>query len=161
MSRRRTHTGAHPHARRELAERAIAITTACNAAIAGFEVCARRSRDARTAVAACNASEALRALYASAIVAAADRGIDAHPRKRTCDRLRWEWLASTAMVVDGSSDMRLLSECARILSDLVATDPNGLGDEISARIRIASAEAYSLALALEYERRRELAFVSV
>jgi hypothetical protein len=145
----------------DIADSAVAITTACSAAIAGFEVCARRSRDARTAVAARNASEALRVLFAAAIVAAEDLGIDAHPRKRTCDRLRWEWLASTATVVDGNPDGRLLSECARVLSELVATDSNGLGDEIAARIRIASAEAHSLALAVEYERRRELAFALV
>ncbi len=141
-----------------IAEGAVAITAACSAAIAGFELCASRGRDSRIAVAAKNASEALRVLFASVITAADDLGIDAHPRRRTCDRLRWEWLASTATVIDGHPEGRLLSECARVLSAVVATHPDILGDEIAGRIRAASAEAHSLAMAVEYERRRELAF---
>ncbi len=141
------------------ADGAVAITTALTAAIAGFEVCARRSRDERTAVAARNAAEFLRVLFASAIALAEDLGIDAHPRKRTCDRLRWEWLASTATVVDGHADGRLLAECSRILTEIVASGAaSALGEEIALRLRMASAEAYSLGLAAEYERRRELAF---
>ncbi len=142
-----------------VAEVALAIASACAACVAGLELCARRTRDEKIAVAARDAAGSLRSLQEATIAAAAARGVDARPRARTCDRLRWEWLASTATVVDGSADARLLSECARILADVVASTrgTNALGPVIPARLRLASAEAYSLSLALRHEQRRELA----
>lgn len=151
-------SGVRPSQAERGAEGPVLVATALSAAIAGFEVCARRSRDPRIVVAARSAAECLQLLFAATLVAAADVGVDAHPRRRTCDRLRWEWLASTATVVDGRPDRRVLSECARILEELVVTDAvHSLGDEIAARLRIASAEANSLGLAVDYELRRELA----
>ena len=94
------------------------------------------------------------------IAAAAAVGIDARPRARTCDRLRWEWLASTATVVDGSPDGRLLSECARILAGVDTKGATELGDGIAARFQIASAEAYSLASAVVPLRQSTLALAS-
>jgi hypothetical protein len=156
-------TTAQPSAPKGVAEAALAIASACGAVVAGLDMCARRTRDEKIAVAARNAAGSLRALQEATIVAAAARGVDARPRARTCDRLRWEWLASTATVVDGNADARLLSECARILADAVATtrSTNALGPEIAARLRLASAEACSLSLAVVQERRRELALALV
>ena len=141
-------------------EAALSIATACNAAVGGFDLCARRTQDETIAVAAQNAAAHLRSLFHATIEAAAAKGIDARPRARTCDRLRWEWLASTATVLDGAPDRRLLSECARLLA---AVDPAGaveLGEGIAARFLIASAEAYSLATATLHRRDRALALAS-
>lgn len=148
---------------RALVETALAITSSCDAAIAGLELCAHRTRDHTIAVAASSAADFLRALVDATISAAEERGIDARVRARTCDRLRWEWLASTATVVDGTPDGRLLTECARVLSDALtaANRVEDLGDGIAARLRVASAEAYSLASALRYRRRGELALALV
>jgi hypothetical protein len=144
-----------------LAETALAITTAGMAAVAGFELCARKTRDETIAVAAKSAAEFLRGLVDSTIEAAAAYGLDASPHARTGDRLRWEWLASTAAVVDGSPDARLLSECSRILTEMmvaVAPHADELDSGLGARLRVASAEAYSLASAVRYQRRGELVF---
>ena len=138
-------------------EAALSIATACNAAAGGFDLCARRTQDETIAVATRNAAGFLRSLSEATIAAAAARGIDARPRARTCDRLRWEWLASTATVVDGTPDGRLLSECARILADVDTTGAVELGDGIAARFQIASAEAYSLASAVVHLRQSTLA----
>jgi hypothetical protein len=140
-----------------------AVTSACAAAATGFELCARRTGDEMIGVAARSAASHLRALVEGAVLAAAACGIDATPRSRTCERLRWEWLASTAMVVDGDADYRLFSECARILTEVLDVGRLSAIDEaIGARLRVASAEAYSLARALEHDRRRgELALAHI
>ncbi len=149
-SKQRAVRASRARASRELAETAIAITSTCNAAIAGFELCARRTHDVTIAVAATSAADFLRVLVEATIAAAAERGIDAVARARTGDRLRWEWLASTATVVDGTSDARLLGEGARLVPETVtaAVNVGELGESIGARLRVASAEAYSLASAL-------------
>jgi len=142
-------------------EAARSIATACNAAAVGFELCARRTQDATIAVAAQNAAAHLRSLFHVTIEAAAAKGIDARPRARTCDRLRWEWLASTATVLDGVPEGRLLAECARLLAAVDAAGAVELGGGIAARFQIASAEAYSLATASLQRRERLLAFASI
>lgn len=129
-------------------EAAFAIATACNTAARGFDLCARRTQDETIAVAARNAAAFLRLLCDATVDAAAARGIDIRLQARTCDCLRWEWLASTAAVVDGSPDVRLLSECARIVVGVDVSGASDLGHGIAARLQIASAEARSLALAV-------------
>ncbi|HVJ91456.1 MAG TPA: hypothetical protein VM580_16750 [Labilithrix sp.] len=142
-------------ASRKVGEAANAIAAACSAAAVGFDLCARRTKDEKISVAASSAAKFLRYLVESTIAAAAARGIDARPRARTADRLRWEWLASTATVVDGVADGRLLAECARILAVVDAGPLPELGEGIAARFRVAAAEAYSLASAIQQMRRRE------
>lgn len=137
----------------KLPDAALAMVSACNAAAVGFDLCARRTDDETIAVAARSAAACVRALAGATVSAARGLGIDARPRVRTCDRLRWEWLASTAMVVDGSADGRLLAECARILAEADASAAVAFGEEIAARLRLASAEAYSLASAVAQHRR--------
>lgn len=146
----------------KLPDAARAMVSACDAAAAGFDLCARRTDDETIAVAARSAAACVRALAGATVSAARGLGIDARPRARTCDRLRWEWLASTAMVVDGSADGRLLDECARVLADVDASAAVALGEELAARLRLASAEAYSLASAVAQRRRGlALAFAAV
>jgi hypothetical protein len=121
----------------------------------GLEICARRTRDATIAVAAESAAKNLRTL-GQALDDGHENGA-AISRNRTGNRLRWEWLASTAMLVDGRCDHRLLSECSSALSELVASAPiKALGRELSARLRVASAEAYSLSVAVAREVHADL-----
>jgi hypothetical protein len=142
----------------KLADVVFSIAAACSGAIVGFDLCARRTRDETIAVAARCAAAFLRALLDATVEAAWFHGIEVRPRPRTGERMRWEWLASTATVVDGSTERRLLAECARILTEVDASAADALGDAIAARLRVASAEAYSLAAAAEQARERRLAF---
>ena len=136
----------------------LAIVSACNAAAVGFALCAARTRDETIAVAAKSAAAFLCTLRDGAIDAASAAGVDARPRARTTDHLRWEWLASTATVLDGSPDGRLANECARILSEIDVTSVLGaLGDRVVARFRAAVAEACSLAWAIGRRQKRQFA----
>jgi hypothetical protein len=126
------------------------MASACKAAIVGYELCADRSNVATIAVAARNAATNLRTLLDL---------LPADSRARTGDRLRWEWLASTATVLDGAADARLLAECARILSRARPTEAEVDDPELVGRFLVASAEAYSLASAVVPVRLRSaLAF---
>jgi hypothetical protein len=134
-----------------------AVAAACREAATGFELCARRTREPSTAVAAKSAAKNLRAVLEAVLDAAAFHRVEAPPRARTGERLRWEWLASTAAVVDGGEpSARLLAECARVLgSALDVVRRGGFDEPIAARLRVASAEAYSLAHAHDDDVERE------
>ena len=146
-----------PNGLGKLPDAALAVASACNAASVGFDLCARRTQDERIAVAAKSAARFLRSLLDATIAAASTWGIDARPRARTCERLRWEWLASTATVVDGCPDVRLIAECARILAETDTSAARDLGEAITARFRVATAEAYSLASAIQQAQRGQVA----
>lgn len=120
-----------------------AIAAACSSAAEGFALCASRTRDEVIAVAARSASEVVRA-----IAAQIPPGVH---KKRMGDRLRWEWLVSTAIIVDGSPDARLLAECAKVMSSALA-HVDAVNAELGARFRVASAEAYSLSAAVQTRR---------
>jgi hypothetical protein len=128
------------------------LVSVAASAVIGYDLCARRTRDKTIAVAADNAAASLRSLVQATIEIARSLQTNAGPRARTGERLRWEWLASTAMVVDGAAEGRLLSECARILGDAVALTRRGVDPSIAARFRVASAEAFSLAHTVAMER---------
>jgi hypothetical protein len=140
------------------ADAALAIASACSAAAVGFDLCAVRTPDDMIAVAAKSAAAFLRSLLDATVAAADSAGIDARPRARTGDRLRWEWLASTATILDGAPDGRLVSECARILSEVDSVAAIGLEDGIAARFRLALAEAHSLASAIDQLRKGQVGF---
>jgi hypothetical protein len=139
----------------------VTMAAACSSAATGFELLVRRTRERSIAAAAKGAAAHLRSVAEAAVAEAAARGLDARLRARTGDRLRWEWLASTASVVDGSPDERVLEECARVLGDALPTvtralaprGKDGRADHLCDRLRLASAEAYSLAHAAAFERR--------
>jgi hypothetical protein len=110
--------------RRRLAHPAnAALTNAVATAYAAYQLCAKKTHDSNVAVAATNAATSLA------------NGFELAPL-RLGDRLRLEWLAAM-----GDADARLLGECARVLGDAIASETDArTGD----RIRLASAEAYSL-----------------
>jgi hypothetical protein len=140
----------------------VTAAGACASAAMGFELLAERTRDGAIGVAARNAAACLRGVIAGAVTAAEAYGVDARPRHRTGERLRWEWLASTATVVDGAADERILAECARILAAAVETVGPGDQDReesenlLCDRLRLASAEAFSLSHVVALERRADL-----
>jgi hypothetical protein len=107
-------------------------------ALVGYELCARRTTDPNVAVAVKNAAESLAKL------------VGVQPKARTSERLRWEYVASTGALMRGA-DARLLAECARILGDALALAPS------DQRVRLASAEAWSLAAAVAPIRRAAIA----
>jgi hypothetical protein len=107
------------------------LARALATARAAYELCAKKTKDPNVAVAATNAAASIGSLLGSS-----------PPKARCGDRLRLEWLA-----VMHDSDERLLVECARILSEAIALSAPPLRD----RIRLASAEAHSLALAIRAE----------
>jgi hypothetical protein len=114
--------------RRASAHRAnAALATAVATAFAAYQLCAKKTHDSNVAVAATNAATSLATAF------------DVTPL-RLGDRLRLEWLAAM-----GDADTRLLGECARVLGDAIAiATEERIGDRIRDRIRLASAEAYSL-----------------
>lgn len=91
----------------------LAISSANLAA--GYGVTARHSSDERL-VAECVALASLHGAVASDLASLlASRGAPPPRVTMTCgERLRWEWLASSARLIDGAAESRLLAECARI-----------------------------------------------
>lgn len=128
------------------------ITNALAAALAGYDLCARRTSDAKVKVAVNGAAASLKMLLDAMVTEAATYGVDAKPRTRIGDRMHWEWIASTAVVMHGTADAKLLDECARILGDVIGLDVSPLGDEYASKVRLASAEAWSLAAAVTPRR---------
>jgi hypothetical protein len=121
-----------------------ALANAVATARAAYELCATKTEDAKVAVAVRNASASLLSSF------------DLKQSPRLGDRLRLEWLAAMP-----NAQANLLEECARVLSDAV-----GMADEATSdRIRLASAEAYSLFTAVGDEAawqgsQRGVAFLS-
>lgn len=101
-----------------------ALATALAVTHAAYELCARTTPDRNVAVAVTNAAASL---------ANIDPRLRTGARARLSERLRLEWLVAL-----GDSDARLLGECARILAEAAAVP------DASDRVRLASAEAYSL-----------------
>lgn len=88
------------------------IAEAAQAASIGFDVCARR---------ACTKDLAERMTWlADEARAIAERAAAKVPggvrRPTTSERMRWEWLASTAALIDGEADGRLAAESNRHLA---------------------------------------------
>lgn len=122
---------------------AVEITAACRAAETTLKLASERARDASVAVAARSAA----GFVGSIRVAVAARAGTGSAQLALHDRLRIEWLASSFL--PGRADVRLLDEAARLLHELVASLPEAawLGTELD-RLRVASAEAWSLAHAI-------------
>lgn len=108
-----------------------AIASALMTAAAGFDVCARRARtnDVATRMAALAAQTKRTADDASALVPGGVR------RLSTSERLRWEWLASTAALLDGGAESRLCDEANRHVAAAVVAasrvEDDSLGDVVS------------------------------
>ena len=106
---------------------APAVSKAVTIAHAAYRLCAKKTRDSNVAVAATNAAASLAATFDLTTL-------------RLGDRLRLEWLGAMR-----DADALLLGECARVLGDAIAMTREA---PLSDRIRLASAEAYSLMLAV-------------
>ena len=91
----------------------LAITSANLAA--GYAVTARHASD-EGLVAECLSLASLHRAVASDVASLLASAGAPPPRIiTTCgERLRWEWLASSARLIDGVAENRLLAECARI-----------------------------------------------
>ena len=105
----------------------LAITSS-NLAV-GYAVTARHASD-EGLVAECVSLASLHRAVASELASLLASAGAPPPRIiTTCgERLRWEWLASSARLIDGASESRLLAECARIRSeaDDAAAEPRAL-----------------------------------
>jgi len=94
------------------------LATTCASLAHGFAVLSRNLGDPRSverslAIASVHAELAEMVGSVAAIM-----GFVTPRTKSTCgERLRWEWLASSARLTDGASDKRLLDECARLQQD--------------------------------------------
>jgi hypothetical protein len=134
--------------RRRRVDAAERIASACHAAAFGYVLAERRAHDVNVALAARQAGA-----FATSIAESIARSHRIRLRIRTGDRLRWEWLASSAAMLDGKPTFRLLRECARLLGDALAdaADAPPSARPYVQKLRMASAEAASLALAAPHE----------
>lgn len=96
------------------------VATSLYSAACGLEICARRAHLLAT-------SERIASLAAEARLVA-DRASERVPggvrRPMMSERLRWEWIASTAAALDGAAEERLLDEVSRHLA--VAVDAGAI-----------------------------------
>lgn len=123
----------------ELLER---VAQAADATIAGLSVLARHAASGPLGALAGDVTEEMRGVVSTVrFVEGALGGEPQATRRSTCQRLRWEWLASTGALLDGSPVPRLRSEClatlarateaAERLADAVA------GGQVPAALRVA------------------------
>lgn len=117
------------------------IASAAQAASIGFDVCARRARTKEVAKRMASLAEEARAI-AEAVAADVPGGLR---RPTTSERMRWEWLASTAALIDGGPEGRLAEEAGRHLaiavSSAVRVDDRELRDRIDRLAAIGRASA--------------------
>lgn len=101
----------------EVLERVRRMASACHSVTAGFHVCAKYTKNPVLAEMARSMAFEQGVLADEVARLAATLGAQSIPKGHTSDRLRWEWLASTATVLDGTSDVRLLAECVRMMRE--------------------------------------------
>ncbi len=123
-----------------------AFAAAAEAAALGLSVCARRAR-------ARDVAEEAASLAATTLADAA-RVKDLVPggmrRPSTSERLRWEWLASTASLLDGGAERRLAEEIGRhlaIAADVAARLDGEQPAVADAAERLRSAASFCRSLA--------------
>lgn len=91
------------------------LVAGCSALATGYGICARRARDVDVADVVASLSTLHRAVADELAAFLADSGASVPRAKSTCsERLRWEWLASTGLLVNGAPEQPLLADCARI-----------------------------------------------
>jgi len=96
-------------------ERMRRLTSASAALSAGFDACAKHGRSPHIVDSARALTQEHRSLVSAIACLSILVGAHARPAAATCERLRWEWLASTATLLDGTPDARLVTECARLV----------------------------------------------
>jgi hypothetical protein len=103
----------------------------------GFAVIAKTTHDAHLARESGSLAAAHRAIAEEVAAVAATAGISVPRVRSTCgERLRWEWLASSARLLDGTPELRLLGECARLQREASAI-AGSLPIEVAAAARNA------------------------
>jgi hypothetical protein len=102
--------------------RAVAI--ALMAAATGFDVCTRRAQNPDDARRMATLAEGAKRI-ADDVSAQVPGGVR---RPTTSERLRWEWLASTAALLDGGAEGRVAEEAQRHIA-LAVTAAARLSDE--------------------------------
>jgi hypothetical protein len=91
------------------------LASGCAAAAVGFEACAKHAVDDQLRFAVQGLAIDLRTAADRADTLGAAFGVERRRGPRTCERLRWEWLASSGKLLDGAPDARLLVESERLL----------------------------------------------
>lgn len=122
-----------------------AIASAAMAAAAGFDVCARRAR-------AEEVGERMAALAEGAKRVAEDAAAQVPGGVRkltTSERMRWEWLASTAALLDGGAEGRVAEEANRHLAIAQGAAAHLSDEELVRRIdRLAASSRAAVAASL-------------
>lgn len=118
------------------------LAEAMQSAAIGFDVCARRAGEKKVAARMTALANEARAIAE----AAATKVAGGVRRPSTSERMRWEWLASTAALLDGGIEGRIADEADRHLA--LAEDCAARLDRDDAIVaRIARLAATSRALA--------------
>ncbi len=115
----------------EIATKFRALVAACAASVAGLEACARHAHDAALKRRVSDAAAGQRTAADELLSLAHAHGVECRTTPPTGERLRWEWLASTAGILDGAPDVRLFEECKSSLEracDTIRTLEGGVGD---------------------------------
>ncbi len=152
------------------------IAIAAEATIVGLGVLARHARDreAETAKLASELVEELHGVASTARFVGDVLGLALVPpaRRSTCERLRWEWVASTGALLDGGPAVRLRAECAVTiertraeaarLGGLVARDPRAtpvshVAEQLERRLTSALVRLETAATGIEGLRSRAFA----
>ena len=113
--------GADASAARVSQEDVNRLAAACSSLAHGFAVLSRGLDDAASADRALAIASVHAEVAAMVGSIATTVGLVTPRTKATCgERLRWEWLASSARLTDGASQKRLFDECWRLQQDAAA-----------------------------------------
>ena len=104
-----------PDAAALVVERAHQLASASVALSVGFEACAKHATNPHVVDAARKLAERHRLLVPSIAQIGLVVGARTRRTAATLERLRWEWLACTAALLDGTPDTRLVGECSRLV----------------------------------------------
>lgn len=141
-SRSATEAGAAPALGETLA-RLARVSTSLSV---GFGVLAKTAHGERVAQKSAALAAAHRAIADEIAAVAVTLGVGVPRVRSTCgDRLRWEWLASSARLLDGAPDVRLLAECARLAreaSDVAGAMPSDAAPGPQAALRQVVADLH-------------------
>jgi hypothetical protein len=120
------------------------IAAAASDAALGLDVCAKRSRSPIVQARASELAQRCRALALA---------MGPVMRTRMADRMRWEWLASTASLLEPTPERRIVAECLQVFDPALdaACAFRGdlpLVDDLVALIRAIDSLRASLGLAV-------------
>lgn len=120
----------------DVADALTRIASTSETCVVGLVVLARASSGTLAADVAEDLVEELRGVVSTTRFVGSALGVlpEDPPRRPTCERLRWEWLASTGALLDGDPRHRLAAECgvalerARVAAErlVVALDAAGV-----------------------------------